>query len=418
MLLHENSLVGCLYRWTSKLWFVSPLNFDEGVRSRLELPEKVAIHDTTLRDGEQQAGVVFRKDEKVRIATALDEAGVDRVEAGMPAASRDDFEAVKEIARLGLKAKVMAFSRCLRYDVDLALKADVSGVVMELPSSKHIIEYGYGLPEDRAISTAVDAAEYAKQHGLFVTLLAIDLTRADYELLKKVAESARGSADSITIADSFGVVNPFSMEHLTRQLRTLTKKPVEVHPHNDFGLAVANALAAVAAGASVVHVTVNGIGERAGNAALEETVLALELLLGVGTGVKFDKLYGLSKLVEQLSGVKLPPHKPVVGDSPYKVESGMVTDWWVSAREVRPTEVFPILPELVGRKEGIEVVLGKKSGRANIIEALREVGIDPAKVGADALARILAEVKFYSVLKKGPITKEEFILIAKRVLGS
>ncbi len=411
-------MVNALYTWTSKFWFVSPLNFSDEVRAGLELPERVIVHDTTLRDGEQQAGVVFRKNEKVKIATALDEVGVDRVEVGMPATSQEDFEAVREVAKLGLRAKVMAFSRCLKHDVDLALKADVSGVVMELPSSKHIIEYGYGLTEDRAINMAVEATEYAKQHGLFVTLLAIDLTRADYELLKRIAGSVRDLADSFTIADTFGVVSPFAMGYLTKQVKMIIKKPVEVHPHNDFGLAVANALAAVAAGASAVHVTVNGIGERAGNAALEETVLALELLLGVKTGVKYDKLYSLSKLVEQLSGVRLPPHKPIVGESPYKVESGMVTDWWVSAREVRPTEVFPILPELVGRREGIEIVLGKKSGKANIVEALKELGIDPAKVGADSLVRILAEVKFYSTLKKGPVTREEFSLIVKRVLGS
>ncbi|MEM1931410.1 MAG: homoaconitate hydratase [Sulfolobales archaeon] len=403
--------------WSSKFWFVSPLNFDDEVRKKLELPERVVIHDTTLRDGEQQAGVVFRRDEKVRIAIALDEAGVDRIEAGMPSVSRDDFDAVKEIAKLGLKARVMAFSRCLKQDVDLAIKAEVPGVVMELPSSKHIIEYGYRIPEDSAIKMVVEAAEYAKKHGLFVTLLAIDSTRADYEFLKKVVNSVQDFMDSLTIADTFGVASPFVMEYLTKQVKSLTKKPVEVHPHNDFGLAVANALAAVASGASAVHVTVNGIGERAGNAALEETVLALELLLGVRTNVKLDKLYELSKLVEQLSGVKLPPHKPVVGDSPFRVESGMIAEWWISAREVRPTEVFPILPELVGRKGGIEIVLGKKSGKTNIVEALKEVGIDSSKVSTENLVKILLETKFYSILKKGPVSREEFSMIVKKVIS-
>ncbi|MEM1707504.1 MAG: homoaconitate hydratase [Sulfolobales archaeon] len=403
--------------WSSKFWFVSPLNFDDEVRKKLELPERVVIHDTTLRDGEQQAGVVFRRDEKVRIATALDEAGVDRIEAGMPSVSRDDFDAIKEIAKLGLKARVMAFSRCLKQDVDLAIKAEVPGVVMELPSSKHIIEYGYRIPEDSAIKMVVEAAEYAKKHGLFVTLLAIDSTRADYEFLKKVVNSVQDFMDSLTIADTFGVASPFAMEYLTKQVKSLTKKPVEVHPHNDFGLAVANALAAVASGASAVHVTVNGIGERAGNAALEETVLALELLLGVRTNVKLDKLYELSKLVEQLSGVKLPPHKPIVGDSPFRVESGMIAEWWISAREVRPTEVFPILPELVGRKGGIEIVLGKKSGKTNIVEALKEVGIDSSKVSTEKLVKILLETKFYSILKKGSVSREEFSMIVKKVIS-
>ncbi|MEM1795945.1 MAG: hypothetical protein QXI00_06075, partial [Sulfolobales archaeon] len=312
---------------------------------------------------------------------------------------------------------VMAFSRCLKQDVDLAIKAEVPGVVMELPSSKHIIEYGYRIPEDSAIKMVVEAAEYAKKHGLFVTLLAIDSTRADYEFLKKVVNSVQDFMDSLTIADTFGVASPFAMEYLTKQVKSLTKKPVEVHPHNDFGLAVANALAAVASGASAVHVTVNGIGERAGNAALEETVLALELLLGVRTNVKLDKLYELSKLVEQLSGVKLPPHKPIVGDSPFRVESGMIAEWWISAREVRPTEVFPILPELVGRKGGIEIVLGKKSGKTNIVEALKEVGIDSSKVSTEKLVKILLETKFYSILKKGSVSREEFSMIVKKVIS-
>ncbi|MEM3131993.1 MAG: homoaconitate hydratase [Sulfolobales archaeon] len=407
-----------MYRWSSKFWFVSPLNFDEEVRRRFELPEKVVIHDTTLRDGEQQAGVVFRRDEKVKIAVALDEAGVDRIEAGMPMVSQDDFEAIKEIAKLGLRARVMAFSRCLKQDVDLVIKAEAPGVVMELPSSKHIIEYGYSIPEDKAIRMVIEAAEYAKKHGLFVTLLAIDSTRADYGFLKKVIDSVQDFMDSLTIADTFGVASPFAMEYLTKQVKSLTKKPIEVHPHNDFGLAVANALAAVASGASAVHVTVNGIGERAGNAALEETVLALELLLGVRTNVKLGKLYELSKLVEQFSSIKLPPHKPVVGESPFKVESGMIADWWIQAREVRPTEVFPILPELVGRKGGIEIVLGKKSGKSNVVEVLKEIGVDPSRMSVEDLVKILLETKFYSTLKKGLVTREEFGMIVKKFIST
>ncbi len=405
-------------KWESRLWYVSPYNYVEEARRGFSPPERVVIHDTTLRDGEQQAGIVFRREDKLRIAMALDEAGVDRIEAGMPAVSREDFEAVKEIARQGLRAMVMTFARCLKQDVDLALKADVPGVVMELPSSRHIIRYAYRWTEEKAIERAVEAVEYAKDHGLYVTFFTIDSTRAEPDFLRRVVGAVHDLMDSLTLADTFGVMNPFSMKYFIEMVRGFVSKPIEAHTHNDFGMAVANALAAVAAGASAVHVTVNGIGERAGNAPLEETVLALKLLLGVETNVKLDKLYGLSKLVEKLSGVRMPPHKPVVGDSPYTTESGIIADWWLAVRDVKPNEAYPILPELIGRDKGIEVILGKKAGKANIVHALKAIGLDPSSVSEEDMARILDEVKFYSILKKGPVTLEEFKLIADRVLGA
>jgi len=178
--------------WREGVWFVSPYNFVDDVRRGFELPERVLIHDTTLRDGEQQAGVVFRRDDKLRIAMALDEAGVDRIEAGMPAVSQEDFEAVREIARQGLRAMVMAFTRCLRGDVDYALKADVPGVVMELPASRHLIQNAYRWDLDKAIGRAVEAVEYAKEHGLYVTFFTIDATRSDMEFLRRVIEAVGG----------------------------------------------------------------------------------------------------------------------------------------------------------------------------------------------------------------------------------
>lgn len=407
-----------LGRWKGDLYFVSPYNYVDEVRKNLKLPEKVIIHDTTLRDGEQQAGIVFRKDEKIKIAIALDEVGVDRIEVAMPAVSQDDFETLKEVAKLGLRAKVMAFARCLKQDVDLALKADVSSIVMELPSSIHMIEKAYRWTISKAIERAVEAVEYAKQHGLFVTFFTIDSTRSDIEFLRKIIGSVHDYMDSLSLADTLGVMTPFAITYFINLIKTFVKKPIEIHPHNDFGLAVANALAAVASGASAVHVTVNGIGERAGNASLEETVLALELLLGVKTNVKIEKLYELSKLVERLSGVKLPPHKPVVGETPYATESGIIADWWLAVKDNDPTIAYPILPRIIGRKEDIEIVLGKKSGRANIVYALKNIGIDPSSLSEDTINKILQEVKFHSILKKGPLSLEEFNLIVKRILSA
>ena len=399
--------------WLTDMWFVSPFNYVEEVRRALKLPDKVVVHDTTLRDGEQQPGLVFTKNEKVEIAMALDEAGVDRIEAGMPAVSREDLEAVKEIAKQGLRAKVMAFSRCLKSDVDLALKCDVPGVVMELPSSKHIIHYAYRWSEEKAISRAVEAIEYAKQHGLYVTFFTIDATRAELDFFRKVVESVHEHMDSLTIADTFGVCTPYAISYFISKVKEFVSKPLEIHAHNDFGLAVANTIAAVASGATAVHVTVNGIGERCGNASLEETVMALKLLLGVKTNVKLEKLYELSKLVERLSRVRLPPQKPVTGDNAFRIESGIIAEWWIAVRDVKPTEVVPYLPQLVGRK-GVELVLGKKSGKATVAEKLKELGVEAT---SEQVMKILEELKEASVRKKGPLSMDEFRELVKKVTG-
>lgn len=398
--------------WKRGFWFVSPYNFANDVRRGFQLPERVLIHDTTLRDGEQQPGIVFRRDDKLRIAIALDEAGVDRIEAGMPAVSQDDLEAVKAIAKQGLRAMVMAFVRCLKSDVDYALKADVPGVVMELPSSTHLIQHAYRWDVDKAISRAVEAVEYAKAHGLYVTFFTIDATRSDMDFLRRVINAVHDKMDSLTVADTLGTSLPWAYQYFISQLRGFVRKPIEVHTHNDFGMAVANAIAGVVAGATTVHVTVNGIGERSGNAALEEVVMALELLLGVRTNVKLDKLAELSRLVQELSGVRVVPQKAVVGDNIFRIESGIVAEWWVNASQVDPSIAIPYIPKLVGR-EGVEIVLGKKSGKANIQYWLDRLGL---KAGDEEITAILSEVKNRSIAKKGPLTMDEFEEIVNKFI--
>jgi isopropylmalate/homocitrate/citramalate synthase len=401
--------------WSSDKWFVSPYNFIENVTRNFKLPEKIIIHDTTLRDGEQQAGVVFRKNEKIEIAMALDDAGIHRIEVGMPAVSKEDFEAIKETAKQGLKAMVMAFVRCLKSDVDLALKCEVHGVVMELPSSRHLIRYAYKWDEQKAINSAIEAVEYAKSHGLFVTFFTIDATRAELDFFRKVIEAVHNHMDTLTFADTFGVCSPWAISYFMNKIKEFVKKPIEIHSHNDFGLAVANSLTAVVFGAAGVHTTVNGIGEKAGNASLEEVVLALELLLGVKTGIKLDKLYDLSKLVEKYSKVQLPPYKPVTGETPFMIESGIIAEWWLNAKDVKPTEVIPFIPELIGRKKPIELIIGKKSGKAAIRYELNKLGI--TNVSDEMVTKILNDVKEKAIEKKAPLTKEELIEIAKKFIS-
>jgi isopropylmalate/homocitrate/citramalate synthase len=400
-------------QWISDMWWVSYLNFLDEVRKDFNMPKKVIIHDITLRDGEQQAGLTFNKDDKIKIAKMLDEVGVHRIEAGMPAVSREDKEAVKAVAHEGLNAKIFCFARCMKRDVDLALECDVDGVEMEIPSSEHLIKYAYGWSPEKALELPIEATRYAADHGLHVAFFTIDATRADlnwwFKIIDKVA--TEGHMDSLVLVDTFGVCTPEAIRYFTRKALERFDKPIEAHFHNDFGLAVANTLAAVCEGVEIVHTTVNGIGERMGNADLAEVALALEALYGVKLGLKYDKLYELSKLVERLSGVKMPPHKPVVGNGAFRVESGIIAGWWANLkRENKPLVMFPYTWSLVGQK-GVEIILGKKSGRDSIIGKLKEIGQDPSKFDVD---RILEEVKEESVKRKSPIPDEVFKEILKK----
>lgn len=392
-------------RGKTENWFVSPYNYAEEILKNSKAPKKVLIHDTTLRDGEQQPGIVFGKEDKIKIATLLDEAGVDRIEAGMPIVSKEDKEALKELAKMGLNAQIFAFARCLKRDVDLALECDVPGVVMELPSSAHIIKAAYKWDLKKAIERAAEAVRYAKEHGLYVTFFTIDATRAEWDFFEKILKTVKDDMDSLTLADTFGACSPFAIMEIVKKVKEIVDVPIEIHAHNDFGMATANSLAAVYAGAEAVHVTVNGIGERTGNAPLEEVALALKLLLDVNTNIKFDKLYDLSKAIENYTEIRVVPQKAVVGENAFKVESGIIAEWWYNVKDSAPLEMFPFKWTLVGRKEP-EIVLGKKSGNASIENKLKEMGV--TEYSPEDLLKILEEVKIRSLLKKGPLSKKEF----------
>lgn len=402
--------------WKSPYWYVSHYNYSREARRGSSFPKRVRIHDITLRDGEQQAGIVIRKEEKIQVARALSEAGVDRIEAGMPAVSKEDAEAVKAIAHEGLGPKIFAFARCAKSDVDLGLKADVDGLVMEVPSSDHIIKYAYGWPQQKAIDLSVEATSYAHEHGLYVTFFTIDSSRANFntcwELINTVA--TKGHMDSLTVVDTFGVCSPQGFAQLVRSIKKRIKKPLEVHCHNDFGLAVANTIAGVAEGAQVVHTTVNAIGERTGNASLEQTVMALRLLYGVQSGVRLERLRSLSKLVEQVTGQKLPPNAPIVGDNSFTTESGIIAGWWsrVEAQNM-PLEIFPFVPELVGH-EGVEIRLGKKSGRDSLCYVAKKLGLI---IPESAVDEILQKVKTTAEAKKNVLTRDEFLHIAQDTMS-
>lgn len=402
--------------WHTDRWFTSPWNHDPEVAAATRFAAQVQFHDVTLRDGEQQAGVEFTSDDKVRIAEALAEAGVHRIEAGLPAVSDADAEAVRRIASLGLPAQVWAFSRCMKEDVQRAVDCGVYGVVMEVPSSRHLIELGYRWTVERAIELSIEATKHAHQQGLRVSFFPIDATRAsvdDYlNLVDAVAQD--GHMDSLGLVDTFGVLAPHAVERFVNASRERFDVPLETHFHMDYGLGVANSLIAAAAGATVIQTTVSGIGERAGNTPLEETVLALLTMYNVDSGIRTERLTDLARLVAELSGVQQPSNRAVTGTRLFEVESGIIAGWVRNVRHVDLTESFPYVPGLAGQG-GPTIVLGKGSGLDNVAEALELLDRDAT---ADQKTEILTELKRQSLARKGLLDLDEFARIADARLSA
>lgn len=402
--------------WKTDKWFVSPWNYEGEVTAGFQFPpaQEIKIHDITLRDGEQQAGIVYTREDKLKIAQALAEAGVHRIEAGMPAVSKEDEAAIKEIVQANLGPQIFAFSRCMVADVKLAKECGVSGIVVEIPSSEHIIKHAYGWELQKAIDLSIEATLLAKELGLYTVWFPIDASRADMnwflDLIEEIA--TKGHMDALAVVDTFGGISPHAIPHLIKKIRERVKKPLEPHFHDDFGLAVANTLIALSCGCSVAHTTVTGIGERAGNAAMEELVLALLTMYGINIGIKTEKFYSLSKLVRELSGTTIPANRPIVGETLLHVESGIVASWVRRCREVAPLELGPFVPSLVGQKS-IEIVMGKKSGVDSVAEWLEKIKGDASPEQREA---IVLKIKEASLKKKGLLTEKEFQEIVQQVV--
>jgi isopropylmalate/homocitrate/citramalate synthase len=400
--------------WKTDQWFVSPWNFADPVREQLHFPKQVKFHDITLRDGEQQTGVIFTKDDKIRIAEGLAEAGVHRIEAGMPVVSPSDAAAIKEIVKRKLGPEIFAFSRCMVDDVKRAVDCGVSGVVMEVPSSTHIIQYAYKWQFEKAVELSIESTAYAHSQGLQVVFFPIDFSRAEItwvlDLINRVANE--GHMDALALVDTFGVVSPHAMSYLVRETKKRINKPLEAHFHMDFGMGIANTIMAVAEGVEVIHSTVLGLGERAGNVPMEETALALRTMYGIDTGLKLDKLYSLAKLVEKLSGHKVASNRPVVGDQLFQIESGIIASWWMNCGENNPTELFPYHWDVVGQPSP-KIVIGKGSGIDSIKMRLRVMGVQFTEEEA---MQVVMAVKEFSLMHKRLLTDEEFKTVLKATL--
>ncbi len=322
--------------------------------------------DTTLRDGEQTPGVSLNPDQKLEIATKLAAIGIDVIEVGSAAASEGERDAIKLISEAGLPAEICTYVRALHQDIDFAADYGACSVHLVIPVSDLHIAKKMRKSRDQVAAMAYDAVEYAKSRGLVVELSGEDASRADQTFLQEIfSEGVNRGADRLCFCDTVGLLTP---EKIARDIPPLSKiAPLSIHCHDDLGFALTNTMAALKSGASCAHVTVNGLGERAGNTPLEEVVMALEILYDYRTRIKKEEIYSLSTLVSRLTGVPLPINKAIVGEMAFTHESG------IHAHGVmrEPTTYESIKPEMIGRKR--RIVLGKHSGTASVESALNEM---------------------------------------------
>jgi len=336
--------------------------------------EKVRIFDTTLRDGEQSPGVTVTPEQKVQIARRLDELGVDAIEAGFPVVSAGEMYAVKTIANSGLHSEVCGLARAVDADIDAAIKCDLNYVHTFIATSDIHMQFKLKMTREQVLERAVHAVDYAKKHGLKVEFSAEDATRSDRAFLIQVFKAvAHAGADRVDIPDTVGYSTPQYITELVKEVSEATKLPISMHCHDDFGLAVANSIAGINAGAECAHVTINGLGERAGNASLEEFVMALQCLYNRKHNINTQLLYETSKFVSNTMGIIVQPNKAIIGENAFGHESGIHTHGVLN----NPLTYEPISPELVGRKRWLQA--GKHAGTHGIKAMLGEFGINPTE---------------------------------------
>ncbi len=375
-----------------------------GLNDRYAIRGRVGLYDTTLRDGEQTVGVVLGPEEKLEIARLLDGLGVDRIEAGFPRVSDDDWRAVELVAGAGLNAEVWGFSRAVPADLEALVELGVRYSVIESPISDLKLD-AIGVSRETMLERIAKAMRFAAEHDIHAAFFGVDSTRAEPDFFRQVYETAvEAGAREVVVVDTLGIASPEAVTDLVgHTIQWLDGTPVHFHGHNDFGLATASAVAAVRAGASWVHGTINGMGERAGNANLGEVALTLRALYGVESNLRLDRIREVSARVRELSGYELEPWKPVTGETLYRRESGAVASQFHD-----PQSIEPYSSELVATERSI--VLGKKSGLDSIRIKAEELGLD---VPEERRAEVLAAVKQRGTEKRDLVTDDEFREIAR-----
>ncbi|MGQ9557788.1 MAG: homocitrate synthase [Desulfurispora sp.] len=377
--------------------------------SKLVPGKQIYIVDTTLRDGEQTAGVVFANREKVRIAKFLDELGVDQIEAGIPVMGGDEKEAITAICRSGLKASIMGWNRPVIKDIEESLSCGVDAVAISISTSDIHIKYKLQTSREWVLENMVKAVEFAKKEGMYISVNAEDASRSDPEFLIQFARAAKeAGADRLRYCDTVGILEPFVTYEKIKYIRENVDIDIEMHTHNDFGMATANALAGVRAGASWVGVTVIGLGERAGNAALEEVVMALKHLQGIDLGYKTELFREVAEYVSRASGRELPAWKAIVGSNMFAHESGIHADG--ALKNPKTYEAFA--PEEVGLER--QILVGKHSGTAALKAKFAEYGIHLSDHKASEL---LPKVRSYCVQLKRPLFDKELMYLYEDYFG-
>ncbi|MFZ7103202.1 MAG: homocitrate synthase [Peptococcaceae bacterium] len=370
--------------------------------------KKIIFVDTTLRDGEQTAGVVFARREKIQIAKMLDNLGVDQLEVGIPVMGGEEQEAIQEIVSGNLKASIMAWNRAVLKDIKESIKCGVDAVAISISTSDIHITHKLNSSKEKVIKSMVEAADLAKSYGLYASVNAEDASRTDFDFLVKFAQAAKkAGADRLRYCDTVGILNPIETFQRIQALKEAVDIDIEMHTHDDFGMATANAIAGIMAGASHVGVTVNGLGERAGNAALEEVAMALKHLLNYEMNLNTTKFLELSKYVSQASNRELPVWKAIVGTNMFAHESGIHADG--TLKHPQTYEVFN--PEEVGLER--QIIIGKHSGTAAIKQKFREYSTE---ISDDDAQEILARVRKISISLKRPLFDKELVLIYEEYL--
>jgi isopropylmalate/homocitrate/citramalate synthase len=383
---------------SDKIW-VSDLNARPEIRAAFPRT-KIRFYDTTLRDGEQTVGVVLSPEQKLQIARKLDELGVSRIEAGFPRVSVDDAEAIQLMQKANLKAELWGFSRAVKGDIEELVRLDLRASVIEAPTSDIKLK-AYGMTREDVLRRVVDAMSIARQNGITTTFFAVDGTRTELDFLKRIYLAAlQAGAAEIVVVDTIGACGPEAIEFLVREVCNWVgpNVPVHFHGHNDFGMATACAVAAARAGATWIQGTINGMGERAGNADVCEIALALRCLYDVPVALDLTKVREVSEVVCEAAEYTLDAWKPLVGENLFTRESGAVaTQFHI------PEAIEPYSAELVNARR--RIVLGKKSGPDSIDLKCKELGLTIAQ---EQRAPILAEVKKRSIAKRGLLMDEEF----------
>lgn len=362
---------------------------------------EIKIVDTTLRDGEQTAGVVFANNEKITIAQMLSDLGVDQLEVGIPAMGGDEKDAIKKICKRNLKSSIMAWNRAVIGDIEQSIDCGVDAVAISISVSDIHIQNKLRTSREWVIENMVKSVEYAKKNGLYVSINGEDASRADDDFLIQFIEAGkRAGADRFRFCDTVGVMDPFTIRNKIEKIHKATNFDIEMHTHNDFGMATANAIAGAIGGANHIGVTVNGLGERAGNAALEEVLMALKHVFRYDMDIDTKKFKELSEYVSNASGRELPAWKAIVGSNMFKHESGIHADG--ALKDPKNYEAFE--PEEVGLQR--QIVIGKHSGKAAIINKFLEYDIE---LSPEMASKVLEEIRSVSVRMKRSLFDKEIV---------